>query len=195
MLGRSRVASQSRGSSVIQSSWCGSIPLIVAVCGHMEEGGGVKKGLWDLFPFNTSRQPQLEPTLTTRVIASARSTGAQDCVDLLLPAGAECRVQLQDHLSGFGITSKWDSEKTEIHTPISNSTKGQWPSLPPTAIPSPPLPSPPLGVVMEWLTALEDGSHSGQLEAATGVDHLQHPMRKTTRISEQRGVCVTSKGE
>lgn len=48
---------------------------------------------------------------------------------------------------------------------------------------------------MEWLTALEDGSHSGRLEGATGVDHLQHPMRKTTGISEQRGVCVTSKGE
>lgn len=57
----------------------------------------------------------------------------------------------------------------------------------------PPLPYPPLGVVMEWLTALEDGSRSGQLEGATGVDHLQHPMRKTTRISEQRGVCVMSK--
>lgn len=137
MLGRSRVASHSRGSSVIQSSWCSSIPVIVTLFGHMEEGGGVKKGLWDLFPFNTSHQPQLEPTFTKRVITSARSTGAQDCVDLLLPVGAECRVQLQDHLSGFGITSKWDSEKTEIHTPISNSTKGQWPSLPPPAVPSP----------------------------------------------------------
>lgn len=52
---------------------------------------------------------------------------------------AECQVQLQYHLSGFGITSKWDSEKTEIHTPTPNSTKGQWRK---------PLPSSPLGVVM-----------------------------------------------
>lgn len=128
MLGKSRVASHSRGSSVIQSSWCSSIPLIVTVFGHMEEGGGVKKGFWDLFTFNMSRQPQLEPTLTTTIITFARSTGAQDSADLLLPVGAECQVQLQDHLSRFGITSKWDSEKTEIHTPIFNSTKGQWPS-------------------------------------------------------------------
>lgn len=36
---------------------------------------------------------------------------------------AECQVQLQYQLSGIGVRSKWDSEKTEIHTQTPNHTK------------------------------------------------------------------------
>lgn len=36
---------------------------------------------------------------------------------------AECQVQLQYQLSGIGVRSKWDSEKSEIHTPTPNRTK------------------------------------------------------------------------
>lgn len=194
MLGRNRVASYSRGSSVIQSSWCSSIPLVVTVFGHMEEGGGVKKGLWDVFTFNTSRQPQLEPTLTTRIITSARSTGAQDCVEPRSPVASRdlTEMVLSIRFSSRIICQGLESHQSEIVKRLRST-----PRLPTVqrANGPPPLPSPPLGVVMEWLTALEDGSRSGQLEGATGVDHLQHPMRKTTTISEQRGVCVTSKRE
>lgn len=50
---------------------------------------------------------------------------------LLLPipdlhrGSAECQVQLQDQLSGIGVRSKLDSEKTEIHTPTPNRTMKQ----------------------------------------------------------------------
>lgn len=95
--------------------------------------------LWALLLFSMGHdlsgwvQPRGSPCLSGT--QNNRYSGIQPCSSqshspLPIPdfyrGGAECQVQLQYHLSGIGVRSKWDSEKSEIHTPHPNHTKKQW---------------------------------------------------------------------
>ena len=99
---------------------------------------------------------------TTDSLAFSQSHSPLPSPDLYR-GSAECQVQLQYQLSGIGVRSKWDSEKTEIHTPTPNHTM-KLRSNPP---PPPPPPHPRDGRRRHRASQPVYHSHLGQTEGAT----------------------------